>query len=50
VARVLLTYLVEAAAVQRRYGYRVVCCPVEGEGHAIPSFAAGGIATFFSQF
>jgi polyhydroxybutyrate depolymerase len=31
-------------------GYPVVWCPVEGEGHAIPSFAAGGIATFFSQF
>jgi poly(3-hydroxybutyrate) depolymerase len=23
---------------------------VGGEGHAIPSFAASGIATFFSQF
>jgi polyhydroxybutyrate depolymerase len=31
-------------------GYPVVWCPVEGEGHAIPTFAAGGIATFFSQF
>jgi polyhydroxybutyrate depolymerase len=31
-------------------GDPVVWCPVEGEGHAIPSFAAGGIATFFSQF
>jgi polyhydroxybutyrate depolymerase len=30
-------------------GCRVVWCPVDGKGHAIPSFAAGGIANFFSQ-
>jgi polyhydroxybutyrate depolymerase len=28
----------------------VVWCPVSGEGHAIPSFGAQAIATFFSQF
>jgi polyhydroxybutyrate depolymerase len=28
----------------------VVWCSVAGEGHAIPSFAASAIATFFSQF
>jgi poly(3-hydroxybutyrate) depolymerase len=31
-------------------GYPVVWCPVAGEGHTIPSFAAGAIATFFKQF
>jgi polyhydroxybutyrate depolymerase len=31
-------------------GYPVVWCPVVGEGHAIPSFAAAGIASFFGQF
>jgi polyhydroxybutyrate depolymerase len=31
-------------------GYPVVWCPVDGGGHAIPSFAASGIANFFSQF
>ena len=31
-------------------GYPVVWCPVEGEGHMIPSFAAGAIAAFFGQF
>lgn len=31
-------------------GYPVVWCPVAGEGHTIPSFAASGIANFFSQF
>ena len=31
-------------------GYPVVWCPVDGEGHAIPSFAAGAIATFLGQF
>ncbi|HVY41308.1 MAG TPA: PHB depolymerase family esterase, partial [Polyangia bacterium] len=31
-------------------GYPVVWCPVEGEGHTIPSFAASGIAAFFGQF
>jgi len=31
-------------------GYPVVWCPVAGEGHTIPSFAASGIANFFAQF
>ena len=31
-------------------GYPVVWCPVAGGGHAIPSFAASAIATFFQQF
>jgi poly(3-hydroxybutyrate) depolymerase len=31
-------------------GYPVVWCPVEGEGHTIPSFAADAIAAFFKQF
>jgi polyhydroxybutyrate depolymerase len=31
-------------------GYPVVWCPVAGEGHAIPSFAASAIASFFGQF
>lgn len=31
-------------------GYPVVWCPVAGGGHAIPSFAAGAISTFFQQF
>jgi poly(3-hydroxybutyrate) depolymerase len=31
-------------------GYPVVWCPVDGEGHTIPSFAAGAIANFFKQF
>ncbi len=31
-------------------GYPVVWCPVDGEGHTIPSFAAGAIATFLGQF
>ena len=31
-------------------GNPVVWCPVSGEGHVIPSFAAAGIADFFSQF
>lgn len=31
-------------------GYPVVWCEVAGEGHTIPSFAASGIANFFSQF
>ncbi|HVZ86619.1 MAG TPA: PHB depolymerase family esterase, partial [Polyangia bacterium] len=31
-------------------GYPVVWCPVDGEGHTIPSFAAAAIATFFGQF
>jgi polyhydroxybutyrate depolymerase len=31
-------------------GYPVVWCPVEGDGHAIPSFAASGTAAFLSQF
>jgi poly(3-hydroxybutyrate) depolymerase len=31
-------------------GYPLVWCPVAGEGHTIPSFAASGIATFFAQF
>jgi polyhydroxybutyrate depolymerase len=31
-------------------GYPVVWCPVDGEGHTIPSFAASGIANFFAQF
>jgi len=31
-------------------GNPVVWCPVAGEGHTIPSFAAGAIATFFKQF
>jgi polyhydroxybutyrate depolymerase len=31
-------------------GYPVVWCPVDGEGHTIPSFAAGAISTFFKQF
>jgi hypothetical protein len=31
-------------------GYPVVWCLVDGEAHAIPSFAASGIANFFSQF
>jgi poly(3-hydroxybutyrate) depolymerase len=31
-------------------GYPVVWCPVAGEGHAIPSFGASAIATFFAQF
>ena len=31
-------------------GYPVVWCPVDGEGHAIPSFAASAIATFLGQF
>jgi poly(3-hydroxybutyrate) depolymerase len=31
-------------------GYPVVWCPVAGEGHAIPSFAATAIASFFAQF
>lgn len=30
--------------------YPVVWCPVVGEGHAIPSFAAAEIAKFFAQF
>jgi hypothetical protein len=30
--------------------YPVVWCPVVGEGHAIPSFAAAEIAKFFIQF
>jgi poly(3-hydroxybutyrate) depolymerase len=30
--------------------YPVVWCPVPGEGHAIPSFAAAEIAKFFKQF
>jgi poly(3-hydroxybutyrate) depolymerase len=28
----------------------VIWCPVAGEGHAIPSFGASSIATFFAQF
>jgi polyhydroxybutyrate depolymerase len=31
-------------------GYPVVWCPVDGEGHTIPSFAASAIATFLGQF
>ena len=31
-------------------GYPVVWCPVAGEGHNIPSFAASALATFFQQF
>jgi hypothetical protein len=31
-------------------GYPVVWCPVDGEGHTIPSFAAAAIATFLGQF
>jgi poly(3-hydroxybutyrate) depolymerase len=31
-------------------GYPVVWCPVDGEGHTIPSFAAGAIANFFKGF
>jgi polyhydroxybutyrate depolymerase len=31
-------------------GYPVVWCPVEGEGHTIPTFAAGAISKFFKQF
>lgn len=31
-------------------GYPVVWCLVAGEGHAMPSFAAAAIATFFKQF
>lgn len=31
-------------------GYPVVWCPVAGEGHAIPTFAAAAIAGFFTQF
>jgi len=31
-------------------GYPVDWCPVAGEGHTIPSFAASGIANFFAQF
>jgi poly(3-hydroxybutyrate) depolymerase len=30
--------------------YPVVWCPVAGEGHAIPSFAAAEIAKFFAQY
>jgi polyhydroxybutyrate depolymerase len=31
-------------------GYPVVWCPVQDEGHVIPSFGASAIANFFSQF
>lgn len=31
-------------------GYPVVWCPVDGEGHTIPTFAASAIAAFFAQF
>ena len=31
-------------------GYPVVWCPVDGEGHTIPSFAGSAIAAFFKQF
>jgi predicted esterase len=31
-------------------GYPVVWCPVDGEGHTIPSFAPAAIATFLGQF
>lgn len=31
-------------------GYPVVWCPVDGEGHTIPSFAASAIAAFLGQF
>jgi len=31
-------------------GEPVIWCPVGGEGHAIPTFAASAIATFFAQF
>ena len=31
-------------------GYPVVWCPVDGEGHTIPSFAAAAIASFLGQF
>ena len=31
-------------------GYPVVWCPVDGEGHTIPSFATSAIAAFFGQF
>jgi polyhydroxybutyrate depolymerase len=31
-------------------GYPVVWCPVDGEGHTIPAFAASAIAAFFKQF
>jgi hypothetical protein len=30
--------------------YPVIWCPVAGEGHAIPSFAAAEIAKFFKRF
>ena len=31
-------------------GYPMVWCVSPGDPHAIPSFAAGAIATFFQQF
>jgi hypothetical protein len=53
VPRVLVPLVIAAGAACNSSGGSTSgspWCPVEGEGHTIPSFAASGIANFFAQF